>query len=185
MSGAFNTKLLKGAAIKAKTAEFVIVVGHRGRYEGFGEMCWPLADCLFTDTPTEARQIEAELGPAIRASETTKREAIEQAVSRWESDRKKSQRRPKRYARGSIPVSDTPTKICGNCQHAKLIDIGFIECWGGPPTVCIVSIQADALGRPQIQAEALRPRLKAETKACGQHKAGGGAILIGAAQGGG
>jgi hypothetical protein len=54
---------------------------------------------------------------------------------------------------------------CGNCKFGKRVDISAVECNGIPPTP-VGMMAADAMGRPTMAVQLLRPRLPSNTPAC-------------------
>lgn len=61
---------------------------------------------------------------------------------------------------------------CGTCMRGKVIDAQNLlvrECWGAPPTPCVVGGRA-ANGVANYSIEMLRPRVQASDDACGLYK---------------
>jgi len=73
-------------------------------------------------------------------------------------------------------MADGPDEIvgrkCGNCEFGQRsgIDINTVECFGHPPSVHVLGVTPDRLGRPQIQMEAFVPRVAANRPACSLYK---------------
>lgn len=63
-------------------------------------------------------------------------------------------------------------ETCGTCAWAVMNpqQIGMFVCHGAPPTPAVLGVTQDALGRPQVQIECLRPNVLVATRACSVHK---------------
>lgn len=60
---------------------------------------------------------------------------------------------------------------CGTCQYAQKFDRGDLaDCFGNPPTVHILGVGKDVLGRPAVQAETFVPRVHKDRAACALHR---------------
>ena len=59
---------------------------------------------------------------------------------------------------------------CGTCEYAQNFKQDIADCHGMPPSVHVIGVQPDALGRPQIHIETFVPKVKAERPACSLHR---------------
>jgi hypothetical protein len=60
---------------------------------------------------------------------------------------------------------------CGTCfyrQKPDPRDMG--DCFGNPPTVIMLGMSQDALGRPAVQMETFVPKVKADRPACALYR---------------
>ena len=58
-------------------------------------------------------------------------------------------------------------KRCGNCEHAKRLDLQFIQCFGVPPTPVVIGGTQGVFGKVELNIEVMRPRLSVNEKPCG------------------
>lgn len=60
---------------------------------------------------------------------------------------------------------------CGTCIYWQKPDAkGIADCYGQPPSVHVLGVTQDALGRPVVQCETFVPRLHQDRPACALHK---------------
>jgi hypothetical protein len=60
---------------------------------------------------------------------------------------------------------------CGTCLYAQKFDAkDMADCFGNPPSVHVLGMGADAIGRPTVQCETFVPRVHKERPACALHK---------------
>ena len=67
----------------------------------------------------------------------------------------------------TVPSPGDPARpTCGACAHKVWVSDEVIECWGVPPTPCIVGQGANLAGQRGFKAELLRPRISPATPCC-------------------
>jgi CO dehydrogenase/acetyl-CoA synthase epsilon subunit len=60
---------------------------------------------------------------------------------------------------------------CGGCRFWQKPDgKGFADCYGNPPTVLLLGVTQDALGRPAMQLETFVPRVAKDRAACSRYQ---------------
>jgi hypothetical protein len=66
---------------------------------------------------------------------------------------------------GAAPTGPT----CGNCRFGARVEINVVECRGVPPTP-VAMLGQDAVGRPTMAVQLLRPRLPSSMEGCALHR---------------
>lgn len=79
-------------------------------------------------------------------------------------------------------VGDPDRPQCGACAHKVWVSDQIIDCWGVPPTPCIVGLGTNLAGQQGIKAELLRPRIPASTPCCSLFAWGGEIPVLGETQ---
>ena len=60
---------------------------------------------------------------------------------------------------------------CGTCLYAQKFDAkDLADCFGYPPSVHVLGMGQDVLGRPAVQCETFVPRVHKDRPGCSLHK---------------
>jgi hypothetical protein len=60
---------------------------------------------------------------------------------------------------------------CGSCLYAQKFDrADLADCFGNPPSVHVLGVGKDVIGRPAVRCETFVPRVHKERPACALYK---------------
>lgn len=67
-------------------------------------------------------------------------------------------------------VAEVTGEKCGNCKFGQRVNVEQVDCFGNPPSVHVLGVGKDAIGRPTMHLETFVPRVAAQREACSLYK---------------